>query len=129
MEINVTGRHVEVTSALRQHIQDKLEKIIKHPYKFQETQVTLTVEKYRHIAEIILQVDRLVLRSKEETNDMYTSFDLALDKIKQQLRRNKEKYYSSRTKNSLKRYQLEGDRSPSEDEEDEQASVDYNPAG
>jgi len=67
--------------------------------------VVLTVEKFRHIAEITILGDRLNLIGKEETNDMYSAIDMALDKIEKQIKKNKQKIRERRSgaKTSAKR--------------------------
>jgi putative sigma-54 modulation protein len=49
------------------------------------------VEKFRHIAEININGDRLTINGKEETNDMYSAIDMVLDKLEKQIKKNKQK--------------------------------------
>ncbi len=91
MKVLVTGRHVEVTPALRQHILEKLQKLEKYRLNITEAAVTLDVEKYRHLAEINVHVRGGMIQTKEETPEMYASIELAVDKIERQMRRLKEK--------------------------------------
>ena len=58
--------------------------------------VVLSVEKFRHIAEINITGDRLNINGKEETNDMYSAIDMVLDKLEKQIKKNKEKIRSRR---------------------------------
>jgi putative sigma-54 modulation protein len=53
--------------------------------------VVLLVEKFRHIAEININGDRLTINGKEETNDMYSAIDMVLDKLEKQIKKNKQK--------------------------------------
>jgi len=53
--------------------------------------VVLLVEKFRHIAEININGDRLTINGKEETNDMYSAIDIVLDKLEKQIKKNKQK--------------------------------------
>ena len=59
--------------------------------------VVLTVEKFRHIAEISLSADGFMINAHEETSDMYSAIDMALDKLDKQIKKNKEKYKKSRS--------------------------------
>lgn len=95
MNLSITGRHLEITSALRDHIKDKTNKANKYSHKIIETNVILGVEKYRHTAEINVQLNGAMLSAKEVTEDMYTSFDRALSKIERQLRKYKDKHTSN----------------------------------
>jgi putative sigma-54 modulation protein len=89
--ITITGRHIEVTEPLREYITQKIGKICKRLDKISSVHVTITVEKYRHICEVIIQTHGATLRAKEETHDMYASVDQVLDKVEAQTKRLKEK--------------------------------------
>jgi putative sigma-54 modulation protein len=113
MNLSITGRHLEITAALRNHIKDKIGKLSKHSHKIIEADVILEVEKYRHAAEIIMQLNGTTLSAKEETEDMYTSIDRALDKIERQLRKYKDR---CKTHNLSKAAKKKGDNSVGEEE-------------
>jgi putative sigma-54 modulation protein len=91
MKINIVGRHFEITDAVKKYVQDRLEKIRKHFDRVMDVNVTLNVEKYRNIADIDINVNGVNMHCEEQTGDMYTSIDLAVDKIDRQVRRYKEK--------------------------------------
>ena len=91
MQIMITGRHLDVTPALREHTEARLKKLEKYLNKTKEAAVILTVEKHRHIAEISLRMDGFLVQAEEETGEMYASIDTAVDKIGRQLRRYKER--------------------------------------
>ncbi len=114
MNIVITGRHFEITDALRQHINDKINKANKYSHKIIEASVKLGIEKYRHLAEINMQINGALLSAKEETEDMYTSFDRALEKIERQLRKYKGRH-TNKTHNSAKAALKRGDNSPDQE--------------
>jgi len=89
--IAITGRHVEITEALRDHVNEKLGHACKLLDKISSTHVTISVEKNRHIVEVVIQSHGATLHTKEETHDMYSSIDQAVDKIETQAKRLKEK--------------------------------------
>jgi putative sigma-54 modulation protein len=91
MQITVTGRHFEITDALRQHIESKLHKLDRHLERVSEIHVILSVEKHRHSAEITFQANGVPIRSLEETHDMYLSVDTAIEKVEKQLKRYKKR--------------------------------------
>ncbi len=70
----------------------KISKANKLSHKIIEANVRLGVEKYRHTAEINLRIDGITLSAKEETEDMYASFDRSLEKIQRQLSRYRDRY-------------------------------------
>ena len=47
MQVSVTGRHVEVTEAMKQHVEDKIGKVKRHFDHVTDVHVILTVEKTR----------------------------------------------------------------------------------
>ena len=88
MQISLTGRHVEITTALREHIEKKLDKLHSYGDSIIDVRVVLSVEKYRKFAEItILGRGATKLHSQEATDDMYASVDKAIEKIERQLKR------------------------------------------
>lgn len=86
MQITVTGRHMEVTDAIRGHAEEKITRELAEFPRVQSVHVILAIEKYRHIAEIVaLAPHHIHLESKEESDDMYVSIDRAVEKIEKQL--------------------------------------------
>lgn len=84
MHLTITGRNMDVTPALREYAEEKIGKIDKYLQKITSAHVILAVEKYRHIAEVTIQVHGLTLKGVEETGDMYSSIDQVMDKIETQ---------------------------------------------
>lgn len=90
MQINIVARHLELTPAITDYVRKKVEKCHKYFDKLVWTQVILSVEKYRQLAEIIVHAGRTTFRAKEESIDLYAAIDLAVDKIDKQLKKYKE---------------------------------------
>jgi len=91
MQTSVTFKNIEPSENLKSYVTNKLQKFDKLLDNPAEANVVLSVEKIRHITEIKLIGDRLNLNCREESNDMYSSIDLALDKLEKQLKKNKQK--------------------------------------
>lgn len=90
MVVTVNGKNIEVTDALREYAEKKVSKIAKFFEKSPRgAQVTLSTERGKHIVEITIQVDGLLLRGEEKTGDMYGSIDGSIDKIERQIRKYK----------------------------------------
>ncbi|MBI5116258.1 ribosome-associated translation inhibitor RaiA [Candidatus Poribacteria bacterium] len=88
MQIELTGRHVDITDPIRTHIEKKLQKIRSYFNHIIDVRVVLSVEKYRQFAEITISANNGVhFHSHEATNDMYASIDKAVEKLERQLRR------------------------------------------
>ena len=91
MQVNITARHIKLTPAIAEYVQKKLEKAKRYFDHLIWAQVTLSVEKNRHIADIVIHASGRTFMSKEESLDLYAAVDLASDKIDMQLRRYKDK--------------------------------------
>jgi putative sigma-54 modulation protein len=91
MQINVTFRHVEPSLALRTYVEDKVSRIKKYLEEPIEAHVVLRVEKFRHIAEVLILANGMRINGKEETDDMYSAIDLVADTIEGQVRKGKDK--------------------------------------
>lgn len=93
MKVEFTGRHVEVSAAIKKHAQEQLEKI-ERIFDFDtagKAHVILEVEKHRHKAEILFRWRDQELAGTAETDDMYTALAQAADKLERQALKLKEK--------------------------------------
>lgn len=93
MQVEINGHHVDVTPALRQHIEQKLDKVHKLFDKITHAHVTLTVEKKKkqQKAEAKLLLSGTEIFADSTTNDMYASIDLLSKKLTTQVQKYKEK--------------------------------------
>ena len=89
--VTITGRHIEISDPIRELLTEKLAHACKLLDKISSTHVTISVEKNRHIVEVVIHSHGATLHAKEETHDMYASIDQAVDKIETQAKRLKEK--------------------------------------
>jgi putative sigma-54 modulation protein len=58
--------------------------------------VTLTVEKYRHKAEVLLKANGLLIQAEGVTGEIYSSIDEVVEKLEKQVKKYKEKMVSHR---------------------------------
>ena len=115
MEIQVTGRHMEITEAITNYARDRVEDALGAFPRVESVHVILNVEKYRQSAEVCLQAsNHLRVEGKEESDDMYASIDGAVDKVAKQMRKAKDKVQShkadgiAKTEVELKKPESEG---------------------
>jgi putative sigma-54 modulation protein len=88
--IQVTGRHVSVTEAMKEYCRRRLACLHLDYPKIIEVQILLDVQKYRHTAEVILHCsNHITLEASAESDDMYVSVDEVVDKIARQMRKYK----------------------------------------
>ena len=98
MKLTVTGRNIEITDGIRNHLNDKMDKTIADLDEAADVHLALSVEKHRHFAEVTVKTKGFTLHSQDETEDLYTSMDKALEKMEKQIRKNKEKAKALRIK-------------------------------
>ena len=91
MAIVVRGKNIDITPALRDYVEKRIGKITKYFDQLGEISAVLTVEKGRHIVEVTVPVNGMLLRGEEATADMYTSIDLVIEKIERQIEKYKTK--------------------------------------
>jgi len=91
MQIDVTGRHVEITESLKSYVETKFQRLERHFEHINNTHVILSVEKERQKAEATVQVNRGNLFADNEQEDMYAAIDGLIDKLDRQLKKHKEK--------------------------------------
>lgn len=92
MQAAIHGKNFEVTPALREHVDKKLKKLDKYISAPIGAQVTMQVERGRHIVEVTVPVSGLLLRGEEATDDMYASVDLVVDKLEKQVAKYKARF-------------------------------------
>ncbi len=92
MKFEYTGRHVDVTPAIRKHVEDHF-KTIDHIFNGTDvsTHVIIAVEKNRHIAEIVVNWRDHPLTAKDTNADMYMALTRAIAKIEKQALKLKKK--------------------------------------
>lgn len=89
MKIQFRGKNIQVTNALKEHLEKKLGKLDKYFDNPPEATVTLTVEKDRHRVEVTILLNGFILRGEEESADMYSSVDQVVDKLEKQMEKYK----------------------------------------
>ncbi len=91
MRIAIAGRHMEVTDALKLHVESGLQKIRTHFDRVMDADVVLDVEKHRHIAEITLHANGIRIHGRETSDDMYASLDAVISKLEKQVQKFKDR--------------------------------------
>lgn len=97
MKLVIQGKNIEVTDALREYVQQKVEKAVSHFHHLaMEVDVNLSVARNPRIepkqtAEVTIYANGAVVRAEESSQNLYASIDLVADKIARQLRKYKEK--------------------------------------
>ncbi|MEE8484330.1 MAG: ribosome-associated translation inhibitor RaiA [Nitrospinota bacterium] len=91
MLVNIQGRNMKVTPALKSYALEKVSVLNKYLDFNLRIHVTLSTNKFRQRAEIAVNGKGAHLHGMEEGEDMYASIDKLMDKIARQARKVKEK--------------------------------------
>ena len=107
MKILIHGKNLELTSALKEYTEAKIEKATHH-YKdiVKEADIHLSVEKNPrvsfHTAEFTIFANGTIIRAEEKTENLYSSIDLVSNKLCRKLRKYKERHNKTLHNNLLK---------------------------
>ena len=85
MRITITGRNIELTSGIKEAVEEKLSKLEKYFKPDTDVNVTLSVEKERQKIEVTIPLKGTIIRSEQVSDDMYVSIDLVEEVIERQL--------------------------------------------
>ncbi|HCS65596.1 MAG TPA: ribosome-associated translation inhibitor RaiA [Cellvibrio sp.] len=96
MQINISGRHVEVTESIREYVTSKIERLTHHHDRITSTNVIVSVDKLIQKAEATIHVSGKDVFAEATNEDMYAAIDALVDKLDRQLIKHKEKMRSHR---------------------------------
>lgn len=85
--IDVTGRNVHVTDAMKAYAIEKVRKVERFSNKIIDIHITMDIQKLEHRVEITMHANHIKIKSHGISNDMYVSVDMAVDRIEKQLKR------------------------------------------
>jgi putative sigma-54 modulation protein len=94
MKLSITGKHLEITPAIREKLDQKLSKTLQNLDDHTSTHIVLGSEKHVYWVEITLITKGYSLHCKEELADMYLAIDHAVNNIEKQLRKHKNRTQS-----------------------------------
>lgn len=124
MKFIISGKNIEVTTGLKDAVEQKLGKLERYFTPETEIIVTLSVEKERQKIEVTIPVKGNIIRSEQTSNDMYVSIDLVEEIIERQLRKYKNKlvarsqgHLTAASGNSFKKEFFESEETADEDDE------------
>lgn len=91
-QLKVRGENIEVTPALRDYTELKLEKLTRFfDQPLTNVNVNLKVYKVGQKVEVTIPVTGITLRAEETHEDLYAAIDLVVDKLERQIRKHKTK--------------------------------------
>jgi len=107
MKILIHGKNLELTGALKEYTEAKIEKATHH-YKdiVKEADIHLSIEKNPRVsfqtAEVTIFANGTVIRAEEKTENLYSSIDLVSNKLSRKLRKYKERNNKTTHNNQFK---------------------------
>jgi putative sigma-54 modulation protein len=107
MNLTISGHHLDVTPAIREYVQNKLERITRHFDQVIDTHVFLAVDNLtekekRQKAEINLQLSGKILHVASAAQDLYAAIDTLMDKLDRQVLKHKQ-MLKNHSREALKR--------------------------
>lgn len=91
MQLSISGRHIDVTDALKNYTNEKFQKLERHFDRLFDVHVILSVEKLLQKAEATVQVRGANLFAEDVQEDLYAAIDGLVDKLDRQIIKHKEK--------------------------------------
>lgn len=82
---------MEPSEALKGYVQERTGRLVKYIDKPLEAQVTLTVNKFRQIVDVVINANGIRIAGQESHDDMYAAVDLVMEKIERQVKKYREK--------------------------------------
>lgn len=94
MDITITGRHVEITDAIRAHATEKVGKLVRYNDRLSKVEAVVSKPDARdYEVELIAHVDGADhMVATAENVDLYHGFEAAVNKMERQLTDHKEKH-------------------------------------
>ena len=89
--MKITGRHMDVTPALKRHIRSRFERMERYDVPLDRLEIVLSVTKLQHTAEVVCSIRGKRFQAKTSTREMYATVDQLADRLDAQIRKYKER--------------------------------------
>ena len=89
MRIAFTFRNLEPSEGIKRYASEKIGKLQKYLRAPLDAEVTVATERHLHCIDVSVNVDGKRFAGREESEDMYASIDMVIDKIDRQVRDSK----------------------------------------
>jgi putative sigma-54 modulation protein len=91
MNLKISGHHIEVTPAIREYVNGKLERVTRHFDNVIDVVVILSVEKLKQKAEVTVHLSGKDVFVEAIDEDLYAAVDILVDKLERQVQKYKQK--------------------------------------
>ena len=107
MNLNLSGHHLEITPAIREHVLTKLAKIKRHFDHVIDVNVILSVDKLKQKAEANVHLSGKTIFVECDDANLYVAIDSLVEKLDRQILKHKEKNSARRHDESGKKVEIE----------------------
>lgn len=94
MNIEISGRHFQLTDALKKHVEKKLKTVDRFYNGINDVHVILEVTSGTNHVHIQVRGNHIKLDSKSKSHDIYSAFDEAFDSLETQVRKFKDRMHN-----------------------------------
>ncbi len=98
MKITISAKNTELTKSIKDYVEKKIGRLERKIDANLTADVVLKVEKFRHIADVKLNIDGEIIKATESSRDLYSSIDLVYEVLEKQIEKFKDKLYKSKRK-------------------------------
>ena len=92
MQVSITGRHVNVTDNIKDHVNEKLERCLGMFPRIETVHVILDMENRDYVSEVVIQAaNHIRVTSTEKSENMYDAIDRSTEHAERQLRKQRDK--------------------------------------
>jgi putative sigma-54 modulation protein len=85
--VEIIGRNVQVTEAMKNYALNKLSKIEEFHRHIMHVHVTLDIQKLEHVCTIIAKFNHFNVKAMASSSDMYVSIDKAVHRLENKIRK------------------------------------------
>ncbi len=89
MEVRIVTRNVDLPDAIKNHMENKLNKLTRFFGKILDAQVSVRYQRGMYIVEITVDANGVIMRGEENATDLRKAFDKAVNHIERQVKRHK----------------------------------------
>lgn len=121
MKFNIRSQKYEMTDAIKDYIQKKMERLNKYFDNPDDLNVNIVIKPkgIEQSMEVTINFKKVVLRAEESNKDLYATIDLVIDKLERQIRKNKTRMHKNISRDNIKEFNLNFDVSKEEEKETE----------
>lgn len=109
MKYNIRGKKIEVTDAIKDYMEGKIERLEKYLDDNDEVEakVVVSTKGKEQKVEVTIWSGKYNIRAEESSDDLYAAMDLVIDKLERQFKKYKDRINDKRRKETIKEIDTE----------------------